>query len=574
MMPEKSISEMSGFEKVHYSMSSKIFRATLMGSIIPGLASLAIGLGLYTYVLVNRYISEAFNLSRSAAAIIENVENTELFADEVMTAYHSLSDSELEETGSEAYLQRFASLTKRQDYEMIRRIFYDLLESSDVDDLYLAMYDEKSSALVYMADADQEAPLLPVEWEEVPLTEARKFLNYDDSGIVYDYNKTSKYGWICTAGVPVYRDSGEICAFVLADIQMDNVWNGMRFFLISFFIAMILMINLDAWLMTQHMKKTLVKPINDIAEAAHTYTKDKQAGAGVTDHFRNLDIRTGDELENLANVMSEMEKNLEEYEKKLTGITAEKERINTELELAARIQESMLPNEFPPFPDRTEFDVYAMMQPARTVGGDFYSFRLIDDDHLYLVIADVSGKGIPAALFMMACTIIMASNAMKMESPKKIIEDVNNAICSNNNEEMFVTIWLGILEISTGRLRAVNAGHEYPIVMHAGGNFEILKDPHGLVAGGMLHQKYEEYELQLEPGSKLFVYTDGIPEATDAGNVMFGTDRLLENLNQCRDGTAQQVIKRVEDGVAEFVGSTVQFDDMTMMCIEYKGKSL
>ena len=159
-----------------------------------------------------------------------------------------------------------------------------------------------------------------------------------------------------------------------------------------------------------------------------------------------------------------------------------------------------------------------------------------------------------------------------MESPKKIIEDVNNAICSNNNEEMFVTIWLGILEISTGRLRAVNAGHEYPIVMHAGGNFEILKDPHGLVAGGMLHQKYEEYELQLEPGSKLFVYTDGIPEATDAGNVMFGTDRLLENLNQCRDGTAQQVIKRVEDGVAEFVGSTVQFDDMTMMSIIYKGK--
>ena len=246
-------------------------------------------------------------------------------------------------------------------------------------------------------------------------------------------------------------------------------------------------------------------------------------------------------------------------------------RISTELNLATRIQADMVPNIYPAFPDRREFDVYATMDPAKEVGGDFYDFFLIDDDHLCLVMADVSGKGVPAALFMMASKIILANNAMIGKSPAQILTDANAAICSHNREEMFVTVWLGILEISTGKLVAANAGHEYPVVKHGDGSFEVLRDKHGFVIGGMAGMKYKEYELTLEPGSKLFLYTDGVPEATDAESNMFGADRMLEALNEKKDGTTVEILKHVRASVDGFVRDAEQFDDLTMLCMEYKG---
>ena len=244
----------------------------------------------------------------------------------------------------------------------------------------------------------------------------------------------------------------------------------------------------------------------------------------------------------------------------------------TELHTATRIQEAMLPNIFPPFPDRMEFDLYATMDPAREVGGDFYDFFLIDDDHLCLVMADVSGKGVPAALFMMASKIILANNAKMGKSPAEILTDTNAAICSNNREEMFVTVWLGILEISTGKLTAANAGHEYPVLKRAGGQFELIKDKHGLVIGGMEGVRYRQYELWLEPGAKLFLYTDGVPEATDADNTLFGTERMLAALNTEPEAAPERILKNERAAVDGFVKGAEQFDDLTMLCLEYKGR--
>ncbi|MBR3290409.1 MAG: serine/threonine-protein phosphatase [Clostridia bacterium] len=242
-----------------------------------------------------------------------------------------------------------------------------------------------------------------------------------------------------------------------------------------------------------------------------------------------------------------------------------------ELNMATQIQESMLPSIFPAFPDRSEFDVYASMTPAREVGGDFYDFFLIDDDHLCMVMADVSGKGVPAALFMMASKIILANHAMSGKSPAQILTDTNNAICANNRMELFVTVWLGILELSTGKLTAANAGHEYPAIRQANGAFELLHDKHGFVIGGMEGVPYKEYELTLTPGSKVFLYTDGVPEATDAQGDMFGTDRMLNALNEAVDGTPEAVLTQVRRGVDAFVKKAEQFDDLTMLCLEYKG---
>ena len=246
-------------------------------------------------------------------------------------------------------------------------------------------------------------------------------------------------------------------------------------------------------------------------------------------------------------------------------------RIESELNLASSIQADMLPNIFPAFPDRKEFDIYATMDPAKEVGGDFYDFFLVDDDHLCMVMADVSGKGVPAALFMMASKIILANNAMMGKSPARILTDTNSAICSNNREEMFVTVWIGILEISTGKLTAANAGHEYPVIKHANGGFELFKDTHGFVIGGMDGLNYKEYELTLEPGSKIFLYTDGVPEATDPEGKMFGIERMLASLNGDTAASPEEILKNMRGAVDEFVKEAEQFDDLTMLCAEYKG---
>ena len=248
----------------------------------------------------------------------------------------------------------------------------------------------------------------------------------------------------------------------------------------------------------------------------------------------------------------------------------EQERLNTELKMASEIQGSVLPHDFPPFPDRTEFDIYASMDPAREVGGDFYDYFLIDEDHLGLVIADVSGKGIPASLFMMISKVIVQSCAMLGQGPANILTKTNEAL-SSNQVDMFVTVWVGILEISTGKLTAANAGHEYPALMK-NGTFSLFKDKHGFVVGGMEGVRYREYELFLEPGDKLFVYTDGVPEATDSAGKMFGTKRMLDALNEEADASPQIILSHVSKAVECFVKDAEQFDDLTMLCLEYKGR--
>ena len=255
------------------------------------------------------------------------------------------------------------------------------------------------------------------------------------------------------------------------------------------------------------------------------------------------------------------------------NLVLENERISAEIALASRIQLAMLPSVFPPFPDRPEIDIYACMDPVRKVGGDFYDFFFVDDDHLCLVIADVSGKGIPAALFMMASKIVLADSAKMGKSPSQILEDMNAVIFANNREDMFVTVWVGILEVSTGRLTAANAGHEYPVLMNGSGQFALLKDDHGLVIGVLPRQKYKEYTLQLSPGAKLFVYTDGVIEATCDTGELFGITRMVEALNRNPDADPKQVLSGIRKAVDDFAQGAEQADDLTMMCLEFKGKT-
>ncbi len=309
--------------------------------------------------------------------------------------------------------------------------------------------------------------------------------------------------------------------------------------------------------------KRIVKPLEKMTK--------RVAGIGGSDLLFKMekDYETGDEIEVLAKSFADLSAKTLKYVEEIKAVTAEKERIGVELDIAGKIQSGMLPNIYPAFPERPEFDIYATMTAAKEVGGDFYDFFLIDDDHLGIVMADVSGKGVPAALFMMASKILINNfSTIEKTSPAHILELVNEQICKNNPADLFVTVWLGILEISTGKIKAANAGHEYPCLRHADGGFELYKDRHGFVVGGMNGSRYKEYEITLEKNDSLFLYTDGVPEATNAENQLFGTDNMLKALNIDKKSKPEETLENVRKAVNDFVKDAPQFDDLTMLCLE------
>ncbi len=370
-----------------------------------------------------------------------------------------------------------------------------------------------------------------------------------------------------TAMVPLKDTDGKTTAILCVQRQMDVLTTARNAYIKNVLIVLIILVLFVIAIQSIYLNAVCLRPIKQITAEASRFAEENTAIAQkLTDTIHNKD-----EIGILAESIDRMEERIVSYVQDLTRITAERERISTELSLATKIQVNMLPNTFPPFPERKGFDIFASMEPAKEVGGDFYDFFLVDDNHLCMVIADVSGKGVPSALFMMSSKIILANYAKMGNSPQKIMEATNETICANNREDMFVTVWLGILEITTGRLKAVNAGHEYPILKQPDGKFELFKDKHGFVVGGMDGLRYKEYEIMLQKGAKLFLYTDGIPEATNSEKKMFGSDGILSALNRMPDAAPEQLLHNVRKAVDGFVKEAEQFDDMTMLCLEYKG---
>ena len=258
---------------------------------------------------------------------------------------------------------------------------------------------------------------------------------------------------------------------------------------------------------------------------------------------------------------------------KQTEITKKGARIETELNLANSIQKNMLPSIFPPFPEHKEIDIYASMTPAKEVGGDFYDMFLIDDKHLAINIADVSGKGIPAALFMMIAKTLIKNVSEMEEEVNQIFSRVNNMLCNGNKVDLFVTSWFGILNLDTGKLEFVNAGHNPPLYFsNRKGRYEFLKTEPNMVLASIENIKYEKHEMHMEPGDRIFLYTDGIVEATNFNNNLYGEDRLQLYLNNNLFLSAKENIEGLKNDINKFVGKKEQFDDMTMLELNYKSK--
>ena len=301
------------------------------------------------------------------------------------------------------------------------------------------------------------------------------------------------------------------------------------------------------------IKNLVVKNIRKINESL----------AEITDGNLNvtIDVRDNEEFASLSDDINSTVATLKNY------IDEAAARFDKDLEIAKKIQHSALPSVFPPYPNRKDFSIFATMDAAKEVGGDFYDFYMLDENHLAFVVADVSGKGIPGAMFMMTSKTLIKSHAESGLAVNDVFTHVNAQLCENNEAGMFVTAWMGILNLETGLIRFANAGHNPPVVKHKDGSYEYLKGRANFVLAGMEGIRYKEQQLQLQQGDEIYLYTDGVTEAHDINNQLFGEDRLLASLNETGGMSVDEICKKVKHDVEVFQGEAEQFDDITMLCV-------
>ena len=432
----------------------------------------------------------------------------------------------------------------------------------------LAMVDDTSRAILDAGGESFNALLRTALEQESGVGEAA----IDGEEYYAAYARMPSLGWTLMTFVPrseLERPTEELLAEVDAISERAGEEYSRSFRRSSLLIvAVVALLIANASIAAVSLSGKITNPIHVMTQKIEDLTGDRFV-------FEMEDVyRTGDEIEVLANTFGKLSEQMESYLRNILAMTAEKERVGTELGLATRIQADMLPNTFPAFPERSEFDVFASMDPAKEVGGDFYDFFLVDDDHLALVVADVSGKGVPAALFMTISKTLLKNVAMHAVSPAEVLREVNAQLCENNRELMFVTVWLGIYEISTGTLTFADGGHEKPVLCHNGAWSFIEK--HNGVALALMEPELLELEddppfvdetLHLQPGDVLFQYTDGVPEATNAHNELFGEERLLHALQEASSVEPSALLPYLRERIDAFVEGAPQFDDITMLAI-------
>ena len=368
-----------------------------------------------------------------------------------------------------------------------------------------------------------------------------------------------------TSLIPVKNSEGEVSAILCVERPMAELALGRREYLDNVLLATVILMIVSSVCLALYIKHQFAKPIEKISAEATRFAKEpshsESAGLEGISEIREVSV--------LAESIGKMENDTLRYMEELTKATAERERMAVELSLAATIQANMLPSTFPPYPNRSDFEIFASMDAAKEVGGDFYDFYLLDNDRFVFLVADVSGKGIPAALFMMRAKMTVKALAESGADVHVILSTANEKLCEENEAGMFVTLWLGIVDLKTGVLSYANAGHNPPLLRRRQGAFDYVKTRPNFVLAGVDGAAYRKNEIQLLPGDELFLYTDGVTEATDMKQEMFGEARLLKVLNGISEETAESRCKAVKNAIGGFVGEAEQFDDITMLSVKF-----
>ena len=527
-------------------LSAKLIASVLLLSVLLCVAISSMGYRQFTTVLEAEYNRSAYEIAETA--------RTYLNADRLL---------EYLETGR-----------TDAEYEAAQQKLDALVLSTNTYLIYVTSLSKDYTTSTYIFDAVHpdtgfsryELGYTAQDMDPAYQREVARIMTTGERSAVYFYSYTEASGAHTTAAIPVQDSSGQVVAFLGVEKAMTELDNARSTYVRNVMGITVLAVILFLTLYIGFLRRQVVSPILTITRETQRFAQDNVARVEVLDG-----IRKRDEIGVLAKAIGTMETDIVRYVQNLTAVTAEKERIGAELHVATQIQADMLPRNFPAFPQRGEFDIYATMTPAREVGGDFYDFFLIDPDHLAVVIADVSGKGVPAALFMVVAKTLIKNHAQAGLGPGRVFDLVNNQLCENNEAGMFVTAFLGILEISTGQFAYVSAGHNPPLVLR-GGRADWLPGKRNFVLAGMEDIRYRQQQTVLEPGDRLFLYTDGVTEAQDPRGDFY-TDARLQAFwtqNELALQPLPEQLQQLHSDIADFAGGAEQADDITMLLLQIK----
>lgn len=557
------------------SLRIKVVMMVLLTAASLAASMLGVSYYIYSETMMEHYAVMAANLVKSTAEILDEEDVRELSQD-IVGRYRLVCGGEappdLENASGqerETYFAAFAGTEDTAAYARIYERLRKIREANQVLSLYLAYMDQQTDKCVYLCVDSSEQVICPpgaLDQIEVCNRELMEQGQYDFPAYITNY---SQYGWLCSASAAMRDESGAVLANACVDISMEEVMQDRRAFLNRLLFALAGTTLLLIVIGVKVISKTVVNPINLLAKSTSGFVENrKENGAGTV---QDLNIRSNDEIGRLAGAVIKMERDINEYIDSIAKVTAEKERIGAELNVATQIQASMMPGIYPDFADRPEFEIAALMQPAKEVGGDFYDFFFVDENHLAIVMADVSGKGVPAALFMVIGKTLIKDHTQPGRNLGEVFGEVNNILCASNSESLFITAFVGVLDLTTGEFPYVNAGHELPFICHEG-SFEAQRIAPGFVLAGLEDMRYQAGCFTLAQGDKLFQYTDGVTEATNAGNHLYGMQRLYDILNKESNRSPEEIIRAVKRDIDEFVGKAPQFDDITMLCLTFQKK--
>ncbi|MBQ7507644.1 MAG: SpoIIE family protein phosphatase [Lachnospiraceae bacterium] len=519
----------------------------------------------------NSYNEKIMAICTNAAETVDG-DKTKRLWDKTWEVYESIPPEKWvvsEEWGTpefEEFLSNFTFLEETQEYKDLYVQMSRLLEINDVEDIYISHWDNSVQfAAVYLVDPAPGEDQCRIGTFDAANPDP-EILAHPENGMPPYMTEYADYGWLATGGVPVFTSDGEFAAFVAVDISMNKVMDRINSFLLQLALFVVLITAGIVVLYLIVIDRVVIRPVKLLAQSAKGYLKENTETEKHS--FSGLPINSRDEIGDLYSAIQTMENNLNTHINSVMAMTAEKERLSAEMNVANRIQENMLPKDFGAFSELTGVDVYGTMIPAREVGGDFYDYFRIDRDHLGLVMADVSGKGVAAALFMAITKTFILSRTMMGGKPEEILTDTNKWLCQNNKEGFFVTVWLGIYEISSGEIRYVNAGHEYPLRNSSAGAF-ILRTENDPPLGTDEDIEFHGGRMLLGRGELLALYTDGIPEAKNAEGKRYGMDRMKNAMEG--KVRAEEAVESLKEDLDSFVGGAEPFDDVTMLCLVRRG---
>ena len=540
----------SGFA---FRMISGIIIWFLLLTVVVG----AIGYVKFTDSLTEEYNESAFRTADSAVMLVNGDK-----IDEYLETEKGRDGSAESPFLGEEYRDRWTRMNILCQKQNVTLIYVIKVDTSD--------YGRYESVLNTVNDASGYTPWAVGYTRETTNDQYRKIYRdiYENGltqGTVVRTSGLNGQAAHITSLIPVKDSEGEVQAILCVERPMEALTLGRQEYLGNVLLATLVLMIASCVCLAVYIKHQFAKPIEQISKEASRFAKEPS----LSDSATLENISEISEVRALAESIGKMENDTIRYLQELTQATAERERMAVELSLAATIQSNILPSTFPPYPNRRDFDIYASMDAAKEVGGDFYDFYLLDEDRFAFLVADVSGKGIPAALFMMRAKMTIKSLAESGADVHVILSKANEKLCEENEAGMFVTAWLGIVDMKTGMLSYANAGHNPPLLKHRQGTFEYLKTRPNFVLAGMEGVSYGKNEIQLLPGDELFLYTDGVTEATDEHQALFGETRLAEALNGAPEETVEGRCKSVKTAIDEFVGDAEQFDDITMLAVRF-----